>query len=329
MTRRTTHSSRPSLLASALVLAVVLPATAFTAAPPATPPASPSGPSRPQLPARRPAAPEVPPPGVAPSGAPTGDPAKPAGGAAEPVAKAPKPREILDAHIKAIGGEDAVRKQSSRTQSVRIEMPAMPQVNQKVSFKAKAPDMLLVNMASPMGEMQQGFDGKVGWAIMPGQGPMILSGKQLAQMKLEADFHRDLNLFNHFPSAETVGQRDFGGGKCWHVRFSGGEHDPMNLFFDQGTGLMRGYESTVDTPMGQQSAQMVIMEWKDVDGVKHPSKMEQSAMGMTQLMIVESIDTSPIDDSVFALPPTVKAILDRQKESGDPSKAPPVAPGIK
>lgn len=293
------------------------------------PPAAPGGPARPQLPARRPTAPPIDPPGINPTGGQgqTEDKpgAKPDGGTV-PVADAPAPRDILAKHIKAVGGEDAIRKQTSRTKKLSISIDMMPGVNTQLDVKAKAPNRYLATMNGPMGEVKQGFDGKVGWMIVPGQGATILGDRQLAQMKLEAEFFRDLNLMTLYPKAETLGQRDFGGARCWDVKFSGGENEPTSYFFDLESGLMRGYETIVAGPMGETPAAMIITDWKDVDGVKHPFKMSQQIMGMNQVVTVESIDVTPLDDSVFALPMPVQAILDRQKESGDPAKAPPVEP---
>jgi len=294
------------------------------------PAAPPSAPTRPELPGRRPAAAPIEPPGVAPGGGATGGATgggeSGAAGTTEPVADAPKPKEIIDKHIKAIGGEEALRKQTSRSQTLVVSIQEMPNVTSRLDVKAKAPNRYVASLSSPMGEVQQGFDGKIGWMMAPGQGAELLTGKQLSQMKLEAEFFRELNLMDHFTTAETLGQREFAGARCWHVRFSGGENDATSYFFDQATGLLRGYEAQISTPMGDSQATMTYLEWKDVDGVKHPAKMQQAVMGMNQIVVVEKLDVAELPDSVFKLPMPVQAILDRQKESSDPAKAPPVEP---
>jgi hypothetical protein len=313
-------------LAAAPALALLLSLTPTTlgddasSAPPPAPkaPPAPSAPPAPPVPSGT--VPSV--VGDAPKAAPKS--------ATTPVANAPTPRELLDKHVKAIGGEEAARKQTSRTSTIRVELAGMPGVGASMTLQSKAPDKMLMSMNVPgVGDVKQGHNGVVGWSIDPMSGPLLLEEKALRQMKREADFHRDINLLTHYPTAETLGEREFAGGKCWDVKMSNADGETLNVFFDQGTGLMRGYEMISPTPMGEQVAQMVIAEYKEIDGVKVPSRMEQSAMGQTQVILMEKIDPTPIDDSVFELPMPIQAIIDRQKQSANPAAAPPVIPPSK
>ncbi len=88
----------------------------------------------------------------------------------------PPAEEILKKYRAAIGGEEAIRSHTVRSVSGTFEIPAQGMRGELVVLAA-APDMIRLTITLPgLGEMQRGFDGKVGWSVDPAIGPRLLEG---------------------------------------------------------------------------------------------------------------------------------------------------------
>ena len=108
-------------------------------------------------------------------------------------ANLPTAREILDRHVKAIGGREAVLSHKSAHATGTFSVPSSGMVGTIETFGASNPDRILVRISIPgLGEMANGFDGSHGWAMTPMTGPMLQQGKELDQTKIDADFYSEL-----------------------------------------------------------------------------------------------------------------------------------------
>src|SRR3712207_4925228 len=97
----------------------------------------------------------------------------------------PAARTLIDRYVQAIGGRDAVLRHSTIRYVGTFEVPAAG-VKGDLSVVQAAPNKTAVTMTMPgMGQMLQGYDGSVGWSVNPMQGPRVLEGKELEQLREE------------------------------------------------------------------------------------------------------------------------------------------------
>ena len=97
--------------------------------------------------------------------------------AAQPAAPLPAAEEILKRYRTAIGGEAAIKKHTSRVVAGSFEILAQ---NMKGDLKitAAAPDRLRLIISLPgVGDLERGYDGRVGWSLDPAVGPRLLEGR--------------------------------------------------------------------------------------------------------------------------------------------------------
>jgi hypothetical protein len=221
----------------------------------------------------------------------------------------PDARRIVDRHIDAIGGRDAVLAQSSMHVTGTVGIPSAGLTGTFELF-AKKPNRMLVKMTiSGVGETVEGYNGTVGWEISPMTGPSLLEGKQLAEKAFDADYYEELHHESRYESMQTVERTTFDGRACYKVRFvrKGGGEDVE--FYDATTGLKAGTTATRVTSMGPMSLTGVESEYRRFGKLLHPTKVSVTTMGLQQVMTVAAVEYDTVPDSVFEPPAVIKALL--------------------
>ena len=151
----------------------------------------------------------------------------------------PTPREIIDRFIEVTGGVDAYKKHKFRTSRGAFEMPAMG-MRGEMMVKQSTPNLMLVTISLPgIGEMKQGFNGEVGWSIDPMSGPQLMDGKQLEQMKREADFFNSVDILKNFKESRTVAKTKFNDEMCYQIKLTG-DDGVTNAYYSVESGLAKG-----------------------------------------------------------------------------------------
>ena len=245
----------------------------------------------------------------------TRQPKAPAGEApkapAAEASKAPLPsaRTILDRHIAAIGGKEAVLSHSS-TKATGTFSVASAGMSGSLEVIAAKPDKSMVKINIPgVGEILEGFDGKNGWTLSPMTGPMLLDGKQLEEKRYDADFFSELHDDSRYASITTVERTDFEGRPCYKVKLvrkNGGEDFE---FYDVETGLKAGRIATRETPMGTITGTSVETDYKKFGNLLLPSTVKNTMMGMQQLITIASVEYDTVPPAAFEPPAEIKALI--------------------
>jgi hypothetical protein len=226
-----------------------------------------------------------------------------------PPAELPSARSVLDKHVAAIGGREAVLSHSSTFARGTLSMPAAGLTGDLEIFGAK-PNRTLLKITLPgVGEVMEGFDGRHGWSISPMTGPMILEGKQLEDKRFDSEFYGELRSTDRYSSITTVEQTTFEGRPCYKVRLvrkSGGEDIE---FYDVATGLKAGSITTRETQMGTVTGTTVELDYRKFGNLLQPTTVRSEIGGMKQVITITAIEYDNIPLSVFDLPPGIKALL--------------------
>lgn len=241
-----------------------------------------------------------------PASAPAKVEAQPLNGAA--VTALPKPDEILARFVKELGGKAAFDKLDSQHVLGKFEMSAQG-ITGKLEVFAKRQDKLLIKINLPaLGEMLQGYDGKIGWMVAPMTGPMVLDGKMLEQSREQARFDAVLHAPSEFTSMQTVGRTNFDAKECYQVKLVRQSGQEVNEFYDVKTGLLAGSTELQETPLGNISVTAMTSDYKKFGDLLFATRMTQKMGPMAQVMIFEQMDFNSVADPVFDLPSQVKAL---------------------
>jgi len=227
-----------------------------------------------------------------------------------PPAELPSAREIIDRHIRAIGGRDAVLSHKSGHATGTFSVPASGMVGTIETFGAAEPSRILVRITIPgLGEMLNGYDGSHGWAVTPMTGPMLQQGKELDQTKLDADFYSELRDAKRYKSMKTIEKTAFEGRPCYKislVRIDGNEDFE---FYDVETGLRAGSINTRESPMGTVTTTSVEGDYKKFGNILQPTTLTQKMMGVEQKLTLATVEYDNVSPSVFELPAPIKALI--------------------
>ena len=108
-----------------------------------------------------------------------------AGAARTQTVDLPPARQIIDRFVAAVGGADAILKHRSRRVMGTFSVPAQG-LSGELEVLAAAPDRQVVRIKlAGIGDIQQGFDGRVAWTIDPMTGPRVLEGAALEQARAD------------------------------------------------------------------------------------------------------------------------------------------------
>jgi hypothetical protein len=194
-----------------------------------------------------------------------------------------------------------------------FEIPAQG-MRGDLNIAAAAPDLIRVVVTLPgLGELQRGYNGKLGWSIDPAIGPRLLEGNELAEFRHSADFYEDLHEPAKFKSITVVGKTSFEGQDCYELKLVRDSGFQYTEFFSVQTGLLAGGKLNASSQMGSVPVTSAVGDYKEFGGVLVPVVTRQRMMGLEQVTTITSMTFEPIDPKTFELPPAI-AVLAAQKK---------------
>ena len=219
----------------------------------------------------------------------------------------PPAAQVVAKYLDAIGGQAAATRFNSRHVTAEMSMPAMGMTAPLEIWTAR-PNRMLVKVEMAGMTMSSGFDGTVAWASSPMSGPKILEGAELKTALDNASFDSNIDFAKVFPTMETVGERTVDGHACWNVRMVSANGTEVQNCFDKESGLLVGSIAKQRGQMGEATADIVLSEYKDFDGLKLATRMSITAAGQQIVRVIRSVSHAPVADSIFALPPEIRAL---------------------
>lgn len=224
-------------------------------------------------------------------------------------ASLPSARDIINKHIKAVGGRDAILAHKSMHGTGTVSVPASG-MNGTIEVFGAAPNLQVIKITmGGIGEITEGFDGAHGWSVNPVTGPTLKVGKELDQVKLDADFYSDLRDAKTYPDVKTVDKVTFDGRLCYKVALSRIDGSQDVDYYDVETGLRAGVEGTRETQMGTITQTSIEGGYKKFGKLMQPTLLTTKAMGVEQRITLETVEYDTVQPSVFAPPAAIKALI--------------------
>jgi outer membrane lipoprotein-sorting protein len=222
---------------------------------------------------------------------------------AKPAAGMPTVDEILERNIKAIGGEEAIRKITSRSSKGSFDLEAM-NISGTFEMVAKAPNRTATTIELPgMGKMSNVFDGTKAYSADPMNGVREPSGTELEPLKRAADFYSSLNYKKNYTKIELKGVEKVGSTDAYVLVATPPLGDPDKLFFDAKTYMLLKSEAERDTPQGKMLAEQFFENYKTLDGVNVATTLRTVTPAFIVVIKLSEIKHNvPVDDAKFAKP---------------------------
>jgi len=211
--------------------------------------------------------------------------------------------QILDKYVQAIGGRQAIEKITSRVTKGAFEISSMGLKGELEAY-AKAPNKLLtIRNFSGIGEISDGYDGKVAWSQDPRTGLREKSGLELAAVARTSDIHFPIKIRQLYSKLEFKGKEKVEKREAYVILATPAEGAPMKMYFDTQTGLISRTATELETPQGQFHIETTMDDYREVDGVKVVfTARQESPMGSIVVKLTEAKHNVAIDDSKFNKP---------------------------
>lgn len=221
----------------------------------------------------------------------------------------PPARQILDRHIQEIGGRQALQ----RIQSVKTTATlSFSGLSGEMTAYAARPNRLLVHTSLPgVGEIRTGYDGQVAWSVDPVQGPRLLTGRELEDMRERARFDQMTKDPATYTSIETVQRTTFEGRPVFEVKVVRPSGREETEYYDAETGLQIGQITTQSSAMGQIQVTSVMSDYQRFGPLLMATKSVQRLGPQEISVTMTAVEYDTVADSVFALPPEIKALSGR------------------
>jgi len=248
-------------------------------------------------------------------------PAPPSHDAPPPPPSPPLPTvdQILSKYVQAIGGEQALRKVTSRVITAKQDIATGPgglvSVPAEVEIYQKAPNLTLNIYRTEKFTISSGFDGTTAWTQTAAGAVNNLPSPDQGRVKRSANFYEALELKQNYALVEVRGIEAVGARQAYVVvGFLEGD-TPERLYFDTQTGLLLRRAVSLPTAVGQSPFEMDFDDYRDTGGgVKIPFVIrmnpasQRTELGTSSTLRVEKIQNGvAIDEARFTKPPVPRS----------------------
>jgi hypothetical protein len=227
--------------------------------------------------------------------------AKPAD-AAKPAGSTPSVDQIIDKYVQALGGKAAMEKINSRQTKGTLDISIGASGTAEIYEKAPNKSLALIDIAG-FGMVREGFNGTVAWSDNPQSGMREKSGVELADTKLDAEFHKPLKIKALYPKLEMQAAQKVGEREAYVIMATPAAGSPEKWYFDTQTGLLIRTDTERESPEGKVPVEAYLEDYKEIDGVKLPFTLRQVLPAYSITIKVSEVKHNvPIEDSKFDKP---------------------------
>jgi hypothetical protein len=222
----------------------------------------------------------------------------------------PTGESILDRYIEVTGGRAAYGKVRNRITVAKMEFVGKGiTANMTMTNGEGMKSHIAVDIPS-VAKMEQGTDGTIAWERSALKGPRLKSGGEKAIALRGADLNADLNWRKYFSKAEYTGTEPVEGKICHRVSLTAVTGGAETRYYDKDSGLMVRTSQVVNTEMGDIPSEMIVTDYRSVDGILTPFQMRQKAAGQELLITIQSVkQNTELPAGIFAVPEEVKALV--------------------
>jgi hypothetical protein len=223
----------------------------------------------------------------------------------EPSGNQPRPEDVLDRYLAAIGGAGAAARLTSVTARGTITGYGPDSEERPVEIFARAPNQRTTIVRSSSGDSTTTFDGTLGWVAAPFRpvGVLALAGADRDGLRLDAELwfpgriHRTLTGWRR-GAPGVIDEREVS-----VVQGNGAAGLVATLYFDAETGLLVRQVRYVESPVGRIPTQVDYADYREVAGVRMPFRWTVTWLdGRDTIQLTAVEPNAAIDPSRFGRP---------------------------
>lgn len=215
----------------------------------------------------------------------------------KPVPAGVLPKTVIDAYVKAIGGEknllavkDLSMKMSASIQGKTINMEVLRKAPNKYSSSLKM---------GPLTLQKQVFDGVKGKQSGM-QGKKDLQGEELENLKSEATMNQEMNYATLGYKMELKGIEAINGSEAFILELVSPTGKKSTEWYDVNTGFKTRSQATVSEQGQTMTVTTDYVDYKDFGGVKYPGAINITGTPMPLKFTLETVESNKgIKDSAF------------------------------
>ncbi|OYT71642.1 MAG: hypothetical protein CFK49_10105 [Armatimonadetes bacterium JP3_11] len=225
--------------------------------------------------------------------------------ALQPTAQQAKPQnaqQVLDRMAQAMGTAQATKFRTIQVAGT-IQYPAQGLQGRFEAFYQTPNKYLLKVTLQGIGEIQQGYDGKVGWEKSPLTGLRQLQGAELEQIRQSATMGANNDVRKTLRNPRLQGQEKVGSRDTFVITAQSPTGAPVKLFIDTQRYLPLRMDMEVATPQGKLNTSTLFEDYRKVDGVMYAFTTRQRTANIEAVVKIERVrHNASISDSVFRMP---------------------------
>jgi photosynthetic reaction center cytochrome c subunit len=212
----------------------------------------------------------------------------------------PAPDQLFDMYLKSVGGAAAVDKVRSRVMKGTITFGDR---NIPIDIYTKDPDKRVSFTHTPDGDSITAFDGHAGWLGAPGHAVREMHGPDIDAAAMDADLQFPAHLKEMFSEVKVNGTEKVGDHDCYLVVGRREGKTPLQLYFDEKSGLLVRLVRFGETPLGRLPTQIDYSDYREAGGVKIPFRWTLARPGgRFTIQISDVKENVPVDDAKFVKP---------------------------
>jgi hypothetical protein len=215
----------------------------------------------------------------------------------------PKADDLFDRSVQASGGREGWLKLTSLHIKGELEIAASGMSGTMEIF-SQAPAKVLECLKFETDVFFcRAYDGTMGWQDDSQSGLKDLQGKDLEEMKRDADFYSAINEKKKYSTMHTTGESEFNGGKVYVVEAVRGDGKKFELYFSKESGLETGSKE-----FGGPDAQTKTLYYESykpiaIAGVKLPTKIRSVTDTADIRFTIQEVEANPsIAETAFRMP---------------------------
>jgi photosynthetic reaction center cytochrome c subunit len=215
----------------------------------------------------------------------------------------PSADEILQRYLQAIGGAEAAAKISTRVQKGALTLGAK---HFPVEVLAKVPAKRVTTVHFAGGDSITAINGEEGWLSTSSCGVHDMGPSELDGARLDAAFFFPTSIKQLFKELRVQQQEQINGHVAYLVVGMRDNWPPVQLYFDQESGLLVRMLRYVQTPLGRNPLQIDYSDYREEAGVKIPYRWTVARPNTRfTIQIEQSQPSAPITDDKFAKPASI------------------------
>ncbi len=211
--------------------------------------------------------------------------------------------QVLSRYVQAMGGEEALRKVTTRAAKGSIFVSTYG-AHGEYSEIAQAPNRFRRTFRFPnYAILERAFDGEHGWEEGPDYGLEALSGARLSEVRRQAEFHPALTLRSTYPKLSVQGRARIDNQEAVVIEGLTPAGGKDLLWFDETSGLLLAVESTETFANGvAQRVRYLYEDYKPVTGVQVPHQIRYESPRLIWVVTRQVAHNVPLEESVFLMP---------------------------